>query len=480
MFAFALWDSRHHRLHLVRDRLGVKPLYVAQSGSSLAFASESRALIALPFLQRQLNPEALVSYLLHSYVVGEASIWRGIERVPPGHRLEIDLTTGQCQRHRWWSPPVPVGQPSTADVQTQFNALFESSVSDALISDVPVGLFLSGGLDSSAIAAVASAQSPHLHSFSIGFEGWERSETPAARTTAELLSNTHVEGQIGRKDFENLKPLLGAFDEPIADSSIFPSYAVAALARRHTTVALAGDGADELLAGYSWYQQMVHPSQRKQLAWLAHPALKALGQGHTPLGRRCDPLHHYRLLTTPALSLAQIRTLLPWLPSDQMPPEETSALRHHAPRNPKGLRRWQLLDFSTYMPDCNLMVADRASMAHGLEVRVPFLDHRLVELLLSTPTASIPAKPLPKQLLVELLESRGLQHLLKRRKQGFSTPVANYWPAERMHAQIRSSPLIDSGLIDRQGIEQVINSCDEFSLRILAILSCWAQVWQLS
>lgn len=480
MFAFALWDSRRRRLHLVRDRLGIKPLYVAQSGSSLAFASEARALIALPFLQRQLHPPALVSYLLHSYVVGEASIWQGIERLPPGHRLEVDLASGQCQRHRWWSPPVLMGKPSAADVQTQFTTLFERCVSDALISDVPVGLFLSGGLDSSAIAAVASAQSPHLHSYSIGFEGWERSETPAARATAELLGTTHTEAEIGPTDFQHLEPLLGAFDEPIADSSIFPSYAVAALARRHTTVALAGDGADELLGGYTWYQQMVHPSRRKQLAWLAHPALKALGLGPTPLGRRCDPLHHYRLLTTPGLSLAQIRTLFPWLPRDQMPAEETSALSHHIPGNQQGLRRWQLLDLTAYMPDCNLMVADRTSMAHGLEVRVPFLDHRLVELVLSTPIASISAKPLPKQLLVDLLEARGLQHLLPRRKQGFSTPVEHYWSLERMRAQIRSSPLIDSGLLDRQGVEQVIHACDAFALRILAILCCWAHVWQLS
>ena len=139
-----------------------------------------------------------------------------------------------------------------------------------------------------------------------------------------------------------------------------------------------------------------------------------------------------------------------------------------------------MLDLTTYMPDCNLMVADRASMAHGLEVRVPFLDHRLVELLLSFPASVIGETPTPKQLLVDFLQSRGLQRPLQRRKQGFSTPVPRYWPAERMRDQIRSSPLISSGLLDRQGVEQVLSSCGEFSLRSLAILSCWAQAWQIS
>lgn len=480
MFAFALWDSRRRRLHLVRDRLGIKPLYVAQAGTSLAFASEARALLELPFLHRRCHPPALVSYLLHSYVVGESSFWQGIERLPPAHRLEINLESGELQRVRWWSPTVAASPLSLADCHEQFAACLDHCVRDALISDVPVGLFLSGGFDSSAIAALASAHSPHLRSFSIGFQDWDWSEADAARITADLLGTRHCEGQIGYADFESIQPLLGAYDEPVADSSIFPSFAVAALARRHTTVALAGDGADELLGGYSWYRQMLHPSRRKRLAWFGQPLMSSLGLDHTPLGQRCDPFQHFRLLTTPGLSLPQIRTLLPWLTPDQLPPGETSALQSRASSIEQGIRRWQLLDLTTYMPDCNLMVADRASMAHGLELRVPFLDHRLVELTLSFPEAAISQASVPKQLLAELLRERGLQHLLQRRKQGFSTPVPLYWSGERMREQIRSSPLIRSGLLDRHGVEQVLSDCGELPLRILAILSCWSQAWQLS
>ena len=477
MFAFALWDSKQRLLHLVRDRFGIKPLYVARSSSGLAFASDARALLALPSQSRQLDPSALVSYLLSSYVVGRRSIWSGIERLRRGHRLEVDLGSGQISEHRWWSPAVQQIRGSFEHCYEQFSACFEQCVAESLVSDVPVGVFLSGGYDSSAIASVASRLSPRIHTFSIGFEGWEANETATARETASRLGTTHCEAQLGAKDFGNLTELMGLFDEPVADSSIFPSVAVAALARQQATVALAGDGGDEVLGGYRWYQQIVHPSKRKQLAFRIFPLLHALGLGNTPQAQRCDPFAHYRFLTSPGLSLSQIRTLFPWLPAEALPNDASVHQRSADPPGQRGYRRWQSIDMNTYMPDCNLYVADRASMAHSLELRVPFLDHRLVELVLSFPEALVTSRGEPKRLLSHWLDNHQLSHLLSRSKQGFSTPLHLFWSRQQMQITIRTGALSRSGLIDAKALNTTLDSCGDFSLRILAILSLWAEAW---
>ena len=480
MFAFALWDSGRGKLFLVRDRLGIKPLYYGQFGDTLAFASDTRALTDLPCVRKAIDPGALACYLLYKYVSGEASIWQGISRLPPAHYLEYDLGTGTARSRRYWDLALETRPWSFESACEEFADLFETSVKNCLVSDVPIGIFLSGGYDSSAIARAATQWSPRINSFCIGFDGWGRDERPAAAETARWLSTTHHEQSLGLSQFHGIDRVIEAYDEPLADSSIFPTYLVSGLARQHATVALSGDGGDELLGGYSWFGHTVHCTTRKRLAFLLEPLLRAAGLANSPWGRRCNVLDHYRLLTSPTFELDEIRRLFPSLPQECLPRQETYLYQRHQRRELNGYQRWQYVDLHTFLPDTNLMKVDRASMAHSLEVRVPFLDHRLVEFAFSLPEHLVAGKGQTKVLLANWLASRGLSQVLERPKLGFSCPISQFWSSETMLAEVLGGRLVEYGLLDRG---QAMKLFDDKALRhglklqVLAILERWARRW---
>ncbi len=480
MFAFALWDQGRAKLFLVRDRLGIKPLYYGRFGDTLAFASDTRALIDLPWVRKAIDPGALTCYLLYKYVSGEASIWQGLSRLLPAHYLEYDLGTGTSRSRRYWHLPLLTRPWSFESACEEFADLFETSVKNCLVSDVPIGLFLSGGYDSSAIAYAATRWSPHINSFCIGFEGGGRDERPAAAETASWLSTTHHEQSLGLSQFQGIDRVIDAYDEPLADSSIFPTFLVSGLARQHATVALSGDGGDELLGGYSWFGHMVHCSSRKRLAFLLEPLMQAAGLASTPWGRRCSVLDHYRLLTSPTFELQEIRKLFPGLPRESLPRQETYLYRQHQQRELTGYQHWQYVDLHTFLPDTNLMKVDRASMAHALEVRVPFLDHRLVEFAFSLPEQLVAKKGQTKVLLAHWLASHGISHLLQRPKQGFSCPVHLFWPSRMMREDVTTGRLVEYGLLDRAAATRLFedhNPYNGLKLQVLAILERWARRW---
>ncbi len=480
MFAFGLWDSRKGKLFLVRDRLGIKPLYWGLFDGTLAFASDSRAVVGLPFATRDLDPSALCGYLLYRYVSGEQSIWRGVKRLLPGHLLEFDVSESRAQIRRYWSLPLEQRDWRVDDALDHFSELFRRSVSDCLVSDVPLGVFLSGGYDSSAVACAASGMTRELNTFSIGFEGWDRDERAAAAETAAQLAALHREAVLGPEQFATLDEVIGAYDEPLADSSIFPTYLLCRQVRQHAKVALSGDGGDELFGGYNWYKHTVYASARKQLAFALEPLLAAAGLGGTSMGQRCSPAAHYRLMTSPTFSLSQIARLFPAIPTQARPDDAAYLYRAHLKPGLKGYRRWQYVDLNTFLVDNNLAKVDRASMAQGLEVRVPLLDHRIVEFAFSLPEQLRATRAQHKVLLANWLHASGLGNVVTRPKQGFSSPWRSFWSTQDMADELRKGWLVRSGWVDPRELNALLEVNEagrDLQLLVLATLDRWASQW---
>lgn len=480
MFAFGLWDARRGKLILVRDRLGIKPLIYGVLDGTLAFASEAGALVGLPFFQKDLDPSALACYLLYKYVSGEQSIWKGLRRLLPGHLLEFDVASGQADVHRYWTLPLEPRDWSPEEALHRFSQLFEASVSDCLVSDVPLGAFLSGGYDSSAVARAASSAKSDLRTFSIGFAGWDRDERAAAAQTAQVLGTRHHEAVLGPEQFATLDDVIGAYDEPLADSSIYPTYLLCRQMRRSATVALSGDGGDELFGGYRWYHHTVHASARKRLAFGLEPLLQSAGLSQTPWGQRCSAAAHYRLMTSPTFSLQQLGRLFPSIPSHAMPDDAAYLYRSHLRTDLSGYRRWQYVDMHTFLPDTNLAKVDRASMAHGLEVRVPFLDHRLAEFAFSLPESLRATRQQHKVLLADWLRSQGLADVVARPKQGFSSPWQDFWSTGAMASELSDGWLVRRGWVDPAALKPLIEGSDphrNVQLLVLATLNRWGTRW---
>jgi asparagine synthase (glutamine-hydrolysing) len=487
MFALALWDEKRRRLLLARDHLGVKPLYYALHGDRLAFASETRAL--LPTLAKAAEPDvdALFGFLRHGYVQGSRSIWRGIARLAPGTQLSFDADSGAARIRRYWNPAT-TAQDWSPDAATEaVRSLLDEAVAEQLVSDVPVGVFLSGGIDSSLIAASARLQTSDLKSFFADFVGWGGSERDdAAAAAASLGTHHHVEAidqaSVGLSDPERARELFAAFDEPIGDMAIVPTWHLARHIRRHVGVALSGDGGDELFGGYARYRQ-IRSTPRRQLAWRIEQIRRRFGWGRDwPQGCASQD-EYYHLLHCPSFNRQELATLFPQWSSQALSLRaadwpEIALESAHADQ-----RRWQHIDLHTYLVDNNLARVDRASMAHGLEVRVPLLDHRVAELALSLPLSMVDAIDGGKPLLRRLAAKRLPAKLLSKPKQGFSFPMSRLIDESALVASLRTGVLVRRQLLDRDGLEGWLSaprlSNHDFKLWLLFVLEHWARQWLL-
>ncbi len=448
MFAFAVWDRKERRLSLVRDRLGIKPLYYGRQDGRIAFASELKAFEALPGWRGELNHDALASYLRLSYVPSPHSIYRGIDKLAPGHIATID-TGGNIETSAYWSladvaregqaAPFEV---SDAEATDALEALLGDAVKRRLVADVPLGAFLSGGIDSSAVAAMMRAKSTGpVRTYSIGFGEAGYDEAPHAKAVAGHLGTEHTELYVSPCEAEAVIPELPSiYDEPFADSSQVPTYLLSKLTRQHVTVALSGDGGDELFAGYTRHRFAralagVPAGVGKGLACglgVAGPALWDRVFNLLPARQR-PTLAGDKMLKAAAMlrqgGEGAYRSLVSaWEEPDKVArrgrelkgaifdPAVATAL-------PDGLDRMQYLDTLTYLPDDILTKVDRASMAVALEVRVPILDHRIVEFSWRLPSRFKMRRGQGKWLLRQVLYRHVPPHLVERPKSGFAIPI---------------------------------------------------------
>ncbi len=458
MFAFALWDRDERRLHLVRDRLGIKPLYYLQRGSLFLFGSELKALRAAPGWVPEIDHSAVVDFLRHGYVPNPRSIYRGVAKLPPGSHLTIDHG-GNARLSRYWDIRRVVIEGtanarraswSLSEAQTSLERLLREAVRLRMIADVPLGAFLSGGIDSSTVVALMQAQSSRpVKTFSIGFREAGYDESGHARSVARHLGTDHTELIVEPQHALAMIPRIPElFDEPFADGSQIPTLLMSELARRHVTVALSGDGGDELFAGYDryflanrlWNSARPIPYRMRKMfaASLQRIPPSAWEAVETVLPRRlCPPRLGHKIRKFSTLFAAagpdpMYRSLVSqWDDPSQIvvrgsEPETALWDEQTVESVPGFMERMQLWDLLTYLPDDILTKVDRATMAVSLEGRVPLLDHRVVELTWSLPHSFKVRHGAAKWLLKRILARYVPPTLTERPKMGFAVPIESW------------------------------------------------------
>jgi asparagine synthase (glutamine-hydrolysing) len=502
MFGFALWDAHRRRLIVGRDRLGIKPIYTLHDGKRFAFASEAKALLALPGVTPEIDVQALHGYLHLGYVAAPNSLFKGIRKLPPATVLTIE--EGRVAYRRYWRVSGTIERGCTAAEWTErIRARLEESVRMQMVSDVPIGAFLSGGIDSSAVVGMMSQHSSGpVRTYSIGFEGSAAdafyNELPFAKAVAQRFGTDHHEIVV-KPDVVGLLPkLVWHLDEPIADTAFITTYLVSKFAREDVTVILSGVGGDEILGGYRRYLgDHLHRRFAMLPEWLQQLAVRT--------SSRLPSDRHSRLLNLARYAKAFLATA-------DLPPEErySAFLQVYARgeldellvgevtcndaivaafRDADGsdsLNRMLVVDAETQLPDDLLMLTDRMSMATSLECRVPLLDHELVEL-----TARIPAeikikggelKHLMKRALADLLPA----DILNRKKRGFGTPMGAWLRrdlAPMMREVLSPASVAARGLFRPQAVQRLIGEHDARRVdgtdRLLALINfeIWCRVY---
>jgi asparagine synthase (glutamine-hydrolysing) len=457
MFAMAVWDRQERTLHLARDRIGEKPLYYGrienEQGSAFVFGSELAALRRHPCFKSDIDRGALVSYLRHNYIGGEASIYKGIRKLPPGGMLSVSLARPDPVVHHWWSGVDAVirsaGERFTGtatEAVDSLESLLRDAVGQQMVADVPLGAFLSGGLDSSTVVALMQSQSSRpVRTFSIGFNEPGYNEAEHAKAVAKHLGTDHTELYVTHEQARAVIPKLPSlYSEPFADSSQIPTFLVSELARRHVTVSLSGDAGDELFCGYNRY--LLTSSIWSKAAILPRPVRRSMARAVLAIGTRRwdaigglfsmsllgDKLHKGASL----LSSRTISELYRSMVSHWDDPESVVLGATGSPsvlddlsQRLHGLgdiERMMALDLLTYLPDDILVKVDRAAMGVSLETRVPFLDHRVVEFAWSLPLSYKLRDGVTKWALREVLYRHVPRALMDRPKMGFGVPIGSW------------------------------------------------------
>jgi asparagine synthase (glutamine-hydrolysing) len=473
MFGIAVWDGGTRTLLVARDRAGIKPLYYAQAAGRLFFGSEAKCLLVNPEVDRRLDAAAVDHYLAYQYTPRDGSIFRGIHKVPPGHYLKV--SDGSVVTEQYWQLPADRAQVAYRGDERQAIEELRTVLADAvrshMISDVPLGAFLSGGIDSSVVVALmAQASNRPVKTFAIGFEEADFDELPHARRVARHLGTDHHELVVRPDALGILDRVVWHFDEPFADSSAIPTWYVSEMARRHVTVVLSGDGGDELFGGYTRYLphprvetfDRLAPGVGRAVAAAAWRALPHGARGKNFLrhvarnaqGRYVDSVTFYHADERKALLSPALRHEIGDWNTERCFSEPFERFR--------GMpleAQLMAFDFETYLPEDCLVKVDRMSMAHSIESRVPLLDHLVIEFAASLPAAmKMPGGRL-KHLLKELAFSMVPREILDRPKQGFAVPVGHWFRGALRDAfgDILGSPLTrQRGYFNSAFVERVL------------------------
>ncbi|MBO6632650.1 MAG: asparagine synthase (glutamine-hydrolyzing) [Psychroserpens sp.] len=454
MFAFIIWDTRSKQIFAARDRFGIKPLYYCDLGDRIIFASEPKAILKDKSVSRELDYLSVADFFRYRTVPAPSTIWKGIKKLKPAHYI-IASESGIRQPTEYWKPNPNEAQSRT--VLDDLGSLLTNSVSEHSVSDVPIGLLLSGGLDSNTIAHFS--QNLSIDSFTIGFKDTDLSELEDARSASRYFGTTHHEG-IAEINPGLLESLCYYFDEPFAGSSSMPTYQLCKLARRNVKVALSGDGGDELFAGYRWYRSMRSPNSRaRKLAQL--------------LKGPPNPENHYsRVMNFAGWGQKQIARLTN---------DHAKCFRpingQQSKQKLSDIKVLQLFDYSHFLPEIALHKVDRASMANSLEVRVPFLDHELVEYVLSLSTSTYFDPRVQKPLLKNLLPDSLPQRILNKPKQGFGFPISKLIEREMISDDFFSLSVFKSGLINQAFAKSLFQRGVSEKVWPVLVFAYWYERW---
>jgi asparagine synthase (glutamine-hydrolysing) len=500
MYAFAIWSEADRRLVLCRDRMGIKPLYLYRSGDDLYFGSELKTLFAHPLVERRLSSEGLWHYLSLNYIPGPFTMAAGVEKLEPGTWLE--WRDGLVRSAPYWNLTFAPDPKYTLDsAKQELDELLRDSIREHLVSDVPLGIWASGGLDSSTILHYASKQfSGKLKTFSVSFAGRSFDESPFFRQIAREYSTDHHEFDLSPDvGMEAAIEQLAYFsDEPSADSGALPVWFLSEMSRKHVTVALSGEGADELFGGYETYKadQYAATARRWSPEWLRGIGLRAADM--LPVsddkigfeykvkrflaGTLQEPAEAHLFWNGTFDAEAKQRLL-------SYTAEATDRhIARNVPRTPAGLNRWLQVDQLNYLPDDILYKCDRMSMAHSLEVRPPFLDHRIVEFAARLPENLKVNGSRLKYVLRELMRDKLPASILQRKKQGFDIP-AHHWLRTKLRPLLLDTVTREAveatGLMRWTAVEQILNAHLSrranygYHLWGLLILFLWVKRWNI-
>ncbi|MGH9905980.1 MAG: asparagine synthase (glutamine-hydrolyzing), partial [Pyrinomonadaceae bacterium] len=495
MFAFAIWDEKARRLFIARDRAGKKPLYYTTTAhGTFVFGSELKALLEHPDVEREINPEALDAYFTLGYVPDPLSIFRNVYKLPPGHYLTF--TDRQVTVKEYWDFEFQPTKSHDEDVYVEeLRALLDESVRLRLISDVPLGAFLSGGIDSSTVVGLmARHMGQPVKTFSIGFLEDSYNELKYARLTAKKFGTDHHEFFVTPDICGVVDELAWHFDEPFADSSAIPTYMVSKLARDHVTVVLSGDGGDELFAGYTRYGIDRKRGGFERLPKpLREGVMRPLSQRlpHAAWGRNylhnvsLDPISRYLDSVSVFTSLNRKSLYTSDFSQKLGPGGYVGGLFHEFVGNVKTgdpLDRLLYLDSKTYLPGDILTKVDRMSMAVSLEARAPLLDHKLIEFVTGIPASLKLAGQEPKYLLKMAVRDLVPAKILHRPKQGFGVPIQE-WINQQLRSRIRDT-LSDArtrqrGYVDSRYVDKLLDEHERgrrdhsMGLWALVMLELW-------
>jgi asparagine synthase (glutamine-hydrolysing) len=437
MFAFAIYDAKTNDVIIARDRAGEKPLFYYFDEQTLYFASELKALLSHSALPKAIDPVALDCYLAIGFVPGDFCILKGYNKLPPAHMLKFNLDNGSFKVWRYWDLPafnLTVRSDETALLK-ELEWLLEDAVTRQMVADVPVGVLLSGGVDSSLITAMAVRHSSNVRTYSIGFPGHgSLDETQHARLIARYFGTQHTELMAEPASSDLIPRLAQQFDEPLVDSSMIPTYLVSKMVREHCTVALGGDGGDELFGGYGHYSRLVWMQQKVRMVPL--PLRRALAKSAThllPIGFKgrnwLQGLDVDFSNNVPIIASYFDQSSRQKLLNGKFKPNKYAeeVLKDRIPLEDDLVNRATKMDFSNYLAEDILVKVDRASMLNSLEVRAPFLDYRLIEFAFNRVPSHLKATANNKKILLKKLTQRVLPpEFDRKRKQGFSIPMATW------------------------------------------------------
>lgn len=467
MFAFALLDQNTSKLYLVRDRFGIKPMYYYSNQHQFVFASELKAIVKSGIPAKEIDYTSFADYFVYRYIPSPKTIWKNISKVPAAHFLTLDTGTLEFSITEYWKLKASNRTVKKEALVKHVDQALVNAVNEHVRADVPVGAFLSGGYDSSALVSYMKQTAYPPHTFSIGFKNWEKSEDQYAKIVAQHL---HVENDsvvADHHDMSLLERMPDVYDEPIADISIIPTYMVSALARKKVKAVLSGEGADEVFAGYTWQHEYLNQ---------AHP--EGILQKINSVFSKKDPVGFYAgAMAMGMFDDAELKKLLHPNLHQYIAKDVHWFYRKNYDKSLSPLRCIQYMDIKCFMGELVLTKIDRASMANSLEVRVPFLDHELVELVFGTREEATYDRHQTKVLLYENIKERLPEQILHRKKQGFVGPDSYYMNLDFYREQLENSVLVSLGLVNRAYIDALLKETYNWKLWKILVMEKWAQKW---
>jgi len=472
MFAFAIFDSQNKKIFIARDRAGEKPVFYALKCGTLRFSSELKALMADPAFERHVDDNALDCYLALGFVPGDLCMLKGVNKLPAAHALEFDLVSGDIQRWRYWSVPeldsgITHGTVDETQLLDELESLLEDSVRRQLVADVPVGVLLSGGIDSSLVTAMAVKSSSSVKTFTIGFSGYGNyDESEYARLIANHFGTEHVELDAGDSSVEILPLLARQLDEPMVDSSIIPTFLVSQLISKYCTVALGGDGGDELFGGYRHYSRLLWMQEKlRRVPRMLQMPVSRLADLLLPVGMKgrhwfqgmgVDLNRDLPLLAMNCFDPRARERLMGEMNSWNLTAEAIKSQR--MPNTDDLLQRATRMDFENYLAEDILVKVDRASMLNSLEVRAPLLDYRLIEFAFGKVPSYLKATATTRKVLLKKLTHRILPaEFNQHRKQGFSVPLGSWLQSGSWLDYFREILLDPGCTFNKDAVNQLID-----------------------